>query len=168
MLQVAAFARVSVGSIATSLGSSSATFESRVTDGTTDVFDLSIPFGTETGTVNFGQIAGVGLVLNSDNENAGAGNMFVDVANQTTSGFFFTARLGEPDFISWSSVPFGTRLIDHPATVSNHADANSFADQFIAVTSFSLETDASGAQLLRGTASYTCLLYTSPSPRDRG
>ena len=154
MLQTSSYSRLSVGSIATRLNSSSVSFESIGLDGNIDVFDLAIPLGAETGIVNFGQTPGQGVVLvDENNENSGFGNMFVDLDAGTTSGFFFTARLDEPDFISWSSVPFGTRLIDGNH-VSNKADESEFADQFSAILSFSLATDDNGDQVLRGTAEW--------------
>jgi len=81
--------------------------------------------------------------------------LFVDLINGVTSGSARTSRIATPDTIQWENVPFGTRLIDHPGSVSNHASDTDFTDQFIGLLEFSVTVDSNGQNVLRVEAEHT-------------
>ena len=145
------YERLTVGSIAASLGSSSVsgTYESDFNN--PDIFDLTIPSASESGSATLMMTADAAGTSTS-NENTGMAVFSIDLVNNTTSGSFVTMRSGIPDFLSWVNVPFGTRLIDDPNTVANHTLDSEFSDQFSAVLKFDLETLPDGSQVLRATA----------------
>ncbi len=156
------YERLDAGSAATILGSD-AIYE-RVHSGNTEFnYTLDIADNAETGTLTIR--LGNGYISRDDqtqNENIGVATVFVDLVNGTTSGSFLVMRAGTPDLISWSDVPFGSTLFPSSGgtSESNHAAVNQFKDNFCALLSFEVVTNADGSQDLvltktnNGTSSY--------------
>ena len=145
------YERLNVGSSAASLGSSSVYGEYESDWLNPDTFDLAVPGAAETGSMTLFLTASISGDIDN-NENAGMAYISVDLNNNTTSGSFLMMRGTHPDLVSWKNVPFGTRLIDDPNTVSNHSLDSEFSDQIAGVLRFDLINDPDGSQILRATA----------------
>ena len=144
------FNRLASGSTAATIGTSAITGIYEDLPSAANEFDLIVPFGAQTGTATLFTYNPGGT---SDiNENSGVATFTIDLDNGTTSGSFITMRQAQPDLISWREVPFGTRLIDHPDTVSNHTADTDFGDEFSAVMQFDRVTLTDGTDVIRLTA----------------
>ncbi len=142
--------RLDIGSGATALGATAVAGEYIADQNIVNTFDLPIAGGAESGKITF---AMTNITVSSaTNENTGTGEIFVDLVNGTTSGSFLIMRNQTPDLVSWTDVPFGTRLIDSPNTTTNHASVDEFADQLPAVIAFETVTQPDGSLVLRATA----------------
>ena len=152
------YERVPETSAAAALGGSA---DFQVWDGTanpaTNTFRLPIPEGAETGSFSFS------ANRNSDgtdlrNENTGSGDVFIDLENGTTSGSLVFLRVGEPDLVAWSDLPFGDRLLENivgngggDQVVSNRTDLADTIDDLAVLFTWDVVTDPDGSQVLEVT-----------------
>lgn len=151
LVSTQSFERLAVGSNATNLGNSALSGDYIDSPSAANTFDIPFPGSAKSGVIeiSFSNIVSV----SNTNENSGVANIVVDLENETTSGSFLIMRTSAPDLVSWSNVPFGTRLIDAgPLVVSNHDDISDFQDELAGVTSFNRVTLPSGEDVLRMTA----------------
>ncbi len=152
LLSVETYERVDAGSAAFTLGSEAVSFTHIQNPNVVTTFDLPVAQGAETANITMAMSVAGSSTADNDNENTGTARIIVDFENGTTSGTFIGTRADSPDLLTWSNVPFGTRLFDHVDTISNHATIGGFTDEFAAVLSFDLVTNPDGSVILQGTA----------------
>ncbi len=148
LLNVQTYERLDVGSSAACLGGTK--FAGNYIDNptnTNNVYQLELPGSAESGMLSFAMTNIRGT--NTENENTGTAQVFVDLKKQTTSGSFLVMRTTFPDLVSWTDVPFGTALIDHPNTVSNHSNINGFNDEIAGNLVFEVLHQPDGSQLFQ-------------------
>lgn len=154
LVSVEFYERLNVGSGAETLGTFSVSGDYNNHQSNVNTWDVPIAGSSQTGVITLA-MNNFGSAGSNNNENTGTAQIFVDLANGTTSGSFLTMRSSTPDLVSWTDVPFGTRLIDHIGTITNHgagATPGDFSDQMSAVLQFDLVTQPDGSQILRATA----------------
>ena len=152
------YERVPETSAAAALGGSA---DFQIWDGSTtpatNTFRLPIPEGAETGSFSFSANRNSG---GNDlrNENTGSGDVFIDLENGTTSGSLVFLRVGEPDLVAWSDLPFGDRLLDNivgngggDQVVSNRTDLDDTIDDLAVLFTWDVVTDPDGSQVLEVT-----------------
>ena len=84
--------------------------------------------------------------------------MFIDLENGTTSGSLVFLRVGTPDLVAWSNLPFGERLQDNivgngggDQVVSNRTDLDDTIDDLAVLFTWDVVTDPDGSQVLEVT-----------------
>ena len=150
--------RVPETSLATALGGSA---DFQIWDGSateaTNTFRLPIPDGAETGSFSFSANRNSNGT-DGNNENTGSGDVFIDLANGTTSGSLVFLRVGTPDLVAWSDLPFGEQLLDNivgngggDQVVSNRTDLADTVDDLAVLFTWDVVTDPDGSQVLEVT-----------------
>ena len=155
MFSANSYKRLAIGSSARSLGSSAVTGTYNADTTITNEYDLSIPGYAETAVVSLAMYNRANLgtaVAQQTNENSGVASFSIDLENETTSGAIMIMRSSTPDLVSWKNLPFGTRLMDHADTVSNHAAVTNLSDQFAGVLTFNRVSLPDGSDALRMSA----------------
>ena len=152
LFSVETYDRLDAGSAAFTLGTEAVSFTHIQNPNLVTTFDFPVAQGAETATITLAFSVAGNTNGNTDNENTGTARLIVDFENGTTSGTFITTRAVSPDLVTWTNVPFGTRLFDHPDTLSNHANISDFTDQLSAVLQFDLVTNPDGSVVLQGSA----------------
>ncbi|MEO0328860.1 MAG: putative Ig domain-containing protein [Pseudomonadota bacterium] len=147
MYTVEFYERVDAGSIAAFVSTEvdDSYFNASTKNPPDNSLDFNVPASAEIGVFRVSMVSVGG---GNTNENVGTGYAVIDLENGTTSGSFTNIRTSSPDLISWSDVPFGVTIFDHPNTVSNHSTADQFVDDFGATAKFDFVTQSDSTSVL--------------------